>query len=215
MHTDYVLSPQKIIFFTFFACAALITSVFVFHMREQVTPIFIDPQEGVLFKEPRTLKPFELVTADTRKFTQQDLMQHWTMLFFGFTHCSSICPTTLANFNNLYREIAKQLSNLQIVFVSLDPERDTPTAVNRYAQSFNPAFIGLTGKIHEVRKLQSQFNIYVSRDKDSNRENYQLIHTPSVLLINPHGQWIGNLNVQSEPKKLAQALLTTINKLKT
>jgi protoheme IX farnesyltransferase len=135
---------------------------------------------ATVFPEPRELKPFRLTTANG-PFSQADLKQHWTLLFFGFTHCSDVCPTTLATLKELYQTLHPQLAELQIVFVSIDPQQDSPARLQAYVKNFNSDFIAATGTTEELHTLEQQVGIFV--------EDSSMVHTSSVLLINPQGKW--------------------------
>ncbi|MBV9576224.1 MAG: SCO family protein, partial [Gammaproteobacteria bacterium] len=102
-----------------------------------------------------------------------------------------------------------QYPNLQVVLISVDPERDTPTSIAHYTQSFHPDFIGVTGKIVELRKLQSQLGIFAARDEAAG-EQYQIQHTSSILLINPQGKWAGIFKFGMTPQELTQSVETSI-----
>lgn len=206
------ISNNKIIIFVVFVCAALITSLFVYHMSHKEKLNVIAPEDGTLFTASRQIKSFDLLTDENKPFTQQDLRNHWTLLFFGFTHCSSICPTTLDMMNRAYKTLHAAHPDLQVVLVSLDPERDTASALTQYTHSFNPAFIGATGKIQEVRKLQSQLGIFSARDNTG--DNYQIQHTSSILLINPKGEWNGLFKSGMKPEQFAQVVDKSLQVLK-
>jgi protein SCO1/2 len=206
------LSNNNIIFLLLIVIGALFTFQFIYHWQTKKTPPSIPPDVGLVFTVPRDIKPFELVSTDFKKFTQQNLYQHWTLLFFGFTHCSSICPTTLDMINRAYPELQKAYPNLQVVLISLDPERDSLDALSKYTRSFNPAFIGVSGKIQELRKLQSQFGIFSSREnvmqaKPGSETNYQIEHSSSILLIGPQGKWTGLFKYGTSPKQFSDAFM--------
>jgi protein SCO1 len=203
MERRHTISNSTIFAFVAFICAAIMTSLFVFHMREN-TPPLLNEDEGTLFSAPRDIKPFELVTASGEFFTQQNLRDHWTLLFFGFTHCASLCPTTLDLLKRAYTKLHPIIPNLQVVFISLDPERDNLPALRRYTSAFHPDFIGVSGKIAELHKLQSQLGIYSERDNTT--QNYQVLHTPNILLINPQWQWSGIYRNELPFDKFMQAL---------
>lgn len=209
MQNQVSFSTHKIIFSVFFIFAAIMTSVLVFHGRQKTKPPIISADHGVIFSVPRDIKSFELLAKNNRAFTQQHLLGHYTLLFFGFTHCTTICPTTLDRLSLAYAKIHASDPQLQIAMISLDPERDTQDKLSTYVQSFHPDFIGLTGKIQEIRKLQAQFGIHSERD-DNDPNNYQLQHTPSILLINPKGKWIGIFSYNLKPNILADDILLSI-----
>src|SRR5579872_2000793 len=159
MPTKPTCSHHKIILLVVFICAAIMTSLFVFHMNHKSTPSTIASEDGMIFPIAREIKPFELQANADKKFTQQNLQQHWTLMLFGFTHCATICPTSMDMLNRVYLKLHSQYPNLQVVMISLDPERDTPAVIANYVHSFNTEFIGITGKTEELRKLQSQLGI--------------------------------------------------------
>lgn len=182
---------HKIIFSVVFVCAAIMASLFIYHSRAKQLEPALSPDIGLIFSAPRDIKPFKLETANRHAFSEKDFYQHWTLLFFGFTHCAKVCPTTLDMMNRAYAELHPLYPNLQVALVSVDPERDTPESLAEYTKTYNSEFIGITGKIQELRKLQSQLGIYAARDNDTPAANYQIQHTSSILLINPQGKWAG------------------------
>lgn len=204
-------STNKIMFSVFFIASVLISSVVIFHARQKSSPPIITAEQGLLFPVAREIKAFELQTKTQTAFTRQQLLHHWTLLFFGFTHCASICPTTLDVLDRAYTKLHGLYPDLQVLFVSLDSERDTSEIVANYVQRFNPAFIGGTGKIHEIRKLQAQFGIYSERDHSG--PNYQIQHTPTLLLINPDGKWAGTLKYNLTPESLTEAIANSVKAL--
>lgn len=205
-------SHNKVIFFTVFIIVAIITSLFIFRTSHKSVAA-ISPNVGVLFPAGRDLKPFDLMTGNQQKFSQKDFLGHWTLLFFGFTHCSSICPTNLTVLDKVYRELHARYPNLQVVLISLDPERDTPEALDTYTRKFNADFIGVTGNLQTLRKLQSQLHVYSQRDETSTQANYQLEHTSSIMLINPQGKWVGLFQFGLTPATFAQNLVIGIKAL--
>lgn len=205
-------STHKIIVLVVFICAAIMTSLFVFHLQHKPAQPLLSSNDGTLFPVPRDIKTFELTTGD-KKFTQNNFNGHWTLLFFGFTHCSNVCPATLDMMNRAYTKLHTQIPNLQVVLVTLDPDRDTSETLANYTQSFNPNFIGVTGKIKDVRKLQSQLGIYSARDASSPEKNYQIEHTSSIMLINPQGKWAGLFRFGMNPDQFANLVKESVRTL--
>lgn len=187
-----VISNYKIFAFVGFIATALITSLFVYRTSHQEPMGLVNDENSLIMPVGRDLKSIELVTTDSKDFTERNLLNHWTLMFFGFTHCNSVCPVTLEMMSQAYPALQATIPNLQVVFVSLDPERDTKETLKKYTQSFNKDFIGVSGKIENVRKLQSQLGIYSALDTTTQANGaYQLQHTSSIMLINPKGKWIG------------------------
>lgn len=213
MKTNATFSTNKIIMLVAFVSVALITSLFIFQLRYKPAPLQLSSDDGLIFPIARDIKAFELVTADNKKFTQQDFYDHWTLLFFGFTHCSNVCPTTLDMINRAYGPLQKKYPNLQVVLVSLDPARDTAETLAAYTRSFNPAFIGVSGELKDLRKLQSQLGVYSAPDTSTEGANYQIQHTSSIMLINPQGKWAGLFKFGMNPQQFAALVEESVTSL--
>jgi len=191
------LSTIKIFTLLAFLCAAIMTSVIVFHLNHK--PVQLTSSENtLLFPVARDIKDFSLVNANETPFTQQDFLGHWTLLFFGFTRCPMVCPTTLHMLSNSYDQLHAKYPNLQVVLISLDPERDSTKVLANYTASFNKNIIGVSGKIQDLRKLQSQLGIYSERNETENG-GYTLEHTSSIMLISPQGKWVGMFKFGMRP----------------
>lgn len=204
MKQKETISLTKLITFIAFICAALITSLFIYYSQQKTALLQLADGKGTVFSAPRDIKTFELVSADNNKFTSKNLLNHWTLLFFGFTHCSNVCPATLDMLQRAYTQLQPSYPLLQVVLISLDPDRDTPQNLQQYTHSFHPDFIGVTGKLQELRKLQSQLGIFSVRDEASGTD-YQLQHTSSILLINPQGKWTAIFKFGMNPDTFVEA----------
>lgn len=207
MTNTQTVATHKIIAFVVFICAALMASLFIYHSSQKSAQP-LSPEIGMIFPVPKDIKSFELVTMNNQKFTQKNFHDHWTLLFFGFTHCSSVCPTTLGIMERVYSQLHDKHPNLSVVLVSVDPDRDTPESLAKYLQTYNSEFIGVTGKIQDIRKLQSQLGIYSARDTSSSSSDYQIQHTSSIMLINPQGKWTGLFKYGLKPDDLAKGIVT-------
>lgn len=210
MPNTHTIATHKIIVFIAFICAALMASLFVYRSSQKPPQQLLSPDVGVIFPTPRDIKSFELFTANNEKFTEKNFYRQWTLLFFGFTHCSDVCPTTLGIMNRVYTELHDKYPNLRVVLVSVDPERDTPASLADYTRNFNPAFIGVTGKLQEVHKLQSQLGVYSIRENSASPDDYQIQHTSSTMLIDPQGKWAALFQYGLKPDALAKGVVTSI-----
>jgi protein SCO1/2 len=144
----------------------------------------------IQFPEPRELKPFYLGEGSRKApaFSLANLKNHWTFLFFGFTHCSEICPATLSELKDVYQDLQGSYPEVQVVFISLDPEQDDSLALKHYLSSFNEHFIGVSGTLKQLNPLKQQLG--VQSEGDEMKHPSSLNHTSSVFLINPQGQWL-------------------------
>jgi protein SCO1/2 len=170
----------------------IIALVLYFGMRHH-SPVHNVKIQGVYLPLPVAIAPFHLTDNHGKIFTNENLKGHWTMLFFGFTNCGFVCPTTLTELNKMYQQLQNKLSknNLpQVIFISVDPARDTVKRINEYVTAFNPQFIGLRGKESATEKLENELHIMAEKMQTSRKgkNNYTIDHTAEILLINPAGQ---------------------------
>jgi protein SCO1 len=138
--------------------------------------------------QPIPIAEFELIADNGTAFTPQTLRGHWSFLFFGFTHCQSICPTTMHELGQLWYSIeaAKGLPLPQVVMVSVDPERDTPAAMANYTHAFNPAFVGVTGDAKQLSAFAKQLHIAYSEESGDDGTQQKIInHSGALLLVDP------------------------------
>lgn len=143
--------------------------------------------EHARLAEPRwPIESFELVDHAGRPFSRDDLEGHWTMLFSGFTHCPDICPATLATLKAAQRELEAG-DRLRTVFVSVDPERDTPERLTEYLALFDEDWIGLTGERNQLDRLLGSLQMAHVRVPTGNGE-YTMDHATAVALIDPQGR---------------------------
>lgn len=142
------------------------------------------------FREARALQPFELVDHTGNAFTNNELRGHWSFLFFGYTHCPDVCPTTLSVLNSVATRLREQAGQTRYIFVSVDPERDTPDKLGQFVSYFNADFIGVTGTTEAIGQLTRQLGVIAARVEDgADAENYLVDHTASILLIDPDGHF--------------------------
>jgi protein SCO1/2 len=153
--------------------------------------------------------PFHFTDNHAKKFTNENLKGHWSLLFFGFTNCGFVCPTTLTELNKMYLQLQKDLpENLlpQIVFISVDPERDTVKRLNSYVTAFNPHFIGVRGSEEATEKLESALHIVAAKMQSSRKgkNNYTIDHTAEILVVNPKGQLQAYLSYPHKAEQLVK-----------
>jgi protein SCO1/2 len=137
--------------------------------------------------------PFTLVGSDGKPFASSRLNGKPAAIFFGFTHCPDVCPTTLARLTKLRRDLGQGDEAFSIVFISVDPERDTPAEVANYMQLFDTPMVGLTGTPAQVEQVKKQFGIY-SRKVEQPGGGYSVDHTAAVILTDRNGQFVATLS---------------------
>ena len=152
--------------------------------------------------------PFTLTGSDGKPFTSSALSGKPYGIFFGFTHCPDVCPTTLARMVKLRKELGEKERPFETVFVTVDPERDGPTEVGKYAELFNSPVIGLTGTPAQIAQVKKQFGIY-SRKVPDESGGYTVDHTAIVLLFDRNGQFTGTI----APEESDQAALAKLRRI--
>lgn len=161
---------------------------------------------AIMFSVPRELSPLELLDQNAAPFTSERLKGKWTFVFFGFTHCPDICPTTLVLFNQLSQDLAstEYADDTQFLLVTLDPARDTAEVIKPYVEYFNPQFIGVTGEFLSIHRFAKQLNVAFQKVvTDSESGEYTVDHSGNVGLINPEGFYHGFYKTPLDVNRMA------------
>ena len=137
--------------------------------------------------------PFTLTGSDGKPFSSARLNGRPAAIFFGFTHCPDVCPTTLARLVKLRRQLGEGDDSLLIVFISVDPERDGPAEVGSYAKLFNAPVIGLTGSPADIERVKKQFGVFSAKAQLPGG-GYSVDHSAAVFLMDRDGQFVATLS---------------------
>lgn len=154
-------------------------------MPQRETPPVLE--QATLLDAARPLPEFALTDNQGRNFGRDSLRGHWTLMFFGFTNCPDLCPTTLAALADVRRQL-KDLPQGEIpavTFVSVDPARDTPEALDRYVAHFDPQFLGVTGPPQAIEVLTRHLGVAVFIGAAEEDGSYTVDHTAAIFLIDP------------------------------
>jgi protein SCO1/2 len=136
--------------------------------------------------------PFQLVDSKGQPVTEAVFRGKPSAVFFGFTHCPDVCPTTLMEMAQWIEELGPDADKMRFVFVTVDPERDTPEAMNDYVSAFSDKVIGITGEPEKVRAMAKDYKIYF-RKAPLEGGDYTMDHTASVLLQDSDGNLVGTI----------------------
>jgi protein SCO1/2 len=168
--------------------------------------------EGLLWPQSKTLTDITLIDNQEAPFTVDNLKGKWSLLFFGYTHCPDVCPTTLTVLKGVKQRLAEQAqetANTQYLFISVDRERDTPEVLTNYVKYFDPEFIGVTGSQAQIEKLTRQLGVVYMRIADpNNKDSYLVDHSASILLIDPLGRMIALFSAPHTAETIAERYLT-------
>ena len=168
---------------------------------------------GLMWPQPKTLQSFTTVNQDGQAFGLENLQGKWSFLFFGYTNCPDICPITLTVFKTVYEKLESmdKSENVQMVFVSVDPDRDSSEQLKQYVSYFNQDFIGLGGNLEQVSNLTSQMGIAFFHEPASAEGDYLVDHAASVFLVDPRGRVIA---IMSAPHQ-AEDILSRFSKIRS
>lgn len=171
---------------------------------------------GTLLDKPRAIPTFDLIEVDGQPFNNQRLQGHWTFLFFGFTHCGSVCPVTMAELAKMTKLLAQEEVHPkpEVVMVTLDPERDDPVRLAQYVKAFDPGFLGAYGSMQAVKMLAHEMGIASERiaSNPDHPQQYNIEHSGAIMLINPHGELVAFFTPPHQAVFIAQdyKLLNTL-----
>ena len=164
---------------------------------------------GTLLDKPREVQPFTLTGIDGAPFNQKSLNSHWTMMFFGFTRCGFICPTTMSELSKMYRALEGEHASPmpRIVMVSIDPARDDLQHLKQYVKAFHPDFYGARGSEEMTRAMTKALGIAyakVAKDPNAPAREDDIEHTGAIMLFNPDGQLAAFFTTPHQAKILVE-----------
>jgi protein SCO1/2 len=148
--------------------------------------------------------PFQLVDQDGRPVSDQDLKGHPFLVFFGFTHCPDVCPTTLFEVSEVLRALGPDADKVNALFVTVDPERDTPDKLKDYLASFDPHLRALTGQPPAIDAIAKAYRVYVKKVPQEN--GYTMDHTAIVYLMDKDGRFVAPFSLKRRPADAAADL---------
>ncbi len=178
------------------------------------------PIQGSILSPARKIAIPALVKDSDDTFTLDDLTGHWSLLFFGYTHCPDVCPTTMG-VTAQAKKIAAENNHIfpQVYFISVDPERDKVEMLTEYVQYFDNDFIGVTGDEALIKALTLQMSVvYMKMPAENNSETgsadsgYLIDHSSALLLLNPEGKLVAFFNPPHDPKIILKDFQTVVNK---
>ena len=176
--------------FTIFAFMALILGLFFssFLIPRPLTESERDELGLVLFDSPRPLEEFKMQNQYGQPVNLESLKGSWNVLFFAFTSCPDICPTTLSSISKAYSELK---TPVRIILVTVDPDRDSLEILKNYLGSFNEDFIGYRGEFDETVRLAQQLNVAFGKIPGSQPGTYTMDHNASLALVDSNGNYVG------------------------
>lgn len=154
-------------------------------------PKAVSIDSGTLLQPPRALPAFALTDEEGQPFTNQRLEGRWTVVFVGFATCPDVCPATLTTMKTVMEGLGPLADNMQMLLLSIDPERDTPERLKSYVEYFDQRFIAATGSTDELDKLGRAMSFVYTKVPGATPETYTMDHSSALMLLNPQGQLAG------------------------
>ena len=162
-------------------------------------------RSAALYTEPRALPNVALATAGGRQGPATTLLQgRWRLVFFGFTHCPDVCPTALFDMSEVLKRLPAD-KRVSALFVTVDPERDTPAILKDYLSSFDPRISGLSGTRPEIDAALKSYRVYSKKQPQENGD-YSMDHSAIIYLMDKQGRFVTALNLQSPPEAVAKEI---------
>lgn len=155
--------------------------------------------------------PFTLTASDGTTVSDATYRGKWLLVFFGYTSCPNICPTTLLGVADALNELGSDASQLQPLFISIDPDRDTPDVMAAYVRSFDPRIIGLTGSASQIAGAAKEYGAYYTPHRTGPDPNdYVMDHSTYLYLMDPNGQFVRGFDADTSGSVIADRLRETM-----
>ena len=159
-------------------------------------------------KTAETFRPdFALQDGKGQTHTMADFRGKFSLVFFGFTNCPDVCPTTMSEVAQVMDDLGAEADRVQPLFISIDPERDRRQGLTEYVAAFHPAILGLSGDDAATKDAANSFKIYFGREEDpSAPDGYTMSHSPGLFLIGPDGEWLRQFAYETPAAEILAAI---------
>lgn len=181
---------------------ALIAGYFIWHASDNLPALERNVETGTV----AIGGPFTLIDQNGAKRSSADFHGRYMLIYFGYSSCPDVCPTTMALMADALDKLGPKANAIVPVFITIDPERDTPARLKPYVASFGPRFVGLTGDIASIKKVAELYRVYIKKQPLAGG-NYAMDHSSVIYLMGPDAKFVGYWDDTSiGPDKLAEAL---------
>ena len=198
------------------AIAATVSLVGGYYLGNLASSKKLELKTATVLPEPRTISEFNLIDFNGEAFTLDHLKGKWNMIFFGYTSCPDICPIALNSMVEVNKAFSSKLKEqVQTIFISVDPQRDTPAHLKEYVNFFNPDFLAATGEDTELRALTKQLALSYTIRPPDDKGDYLVDHSSYLIIVNPDAGFHAVISGShySNPKAIAEdiAIITDID----
>ena len=150
--------------------------------------------------------PFKLVDQNGKPITEAALKGHPSLVFFGYTHCPDICPTTLFELSEVLHALGPDATKTEAFFISVDPDRDTPAVMKDYLSSFDPHLRGITGNDQAIEAVEKEYRVYAKKVPTGKDGDYSMDHSAVVYLMDKQGRFVAPFSLNRKPEESAAEL---------
>lgn len=171
----------------FVFCLSVVSNVAAESTATKSTETKSTALKSGVFDPPRMAPDFSLPSSRDNQFTLSEQRGKLLVLGFGFTNCPNVCPMTLANLAQVYKNLGALAGQVQVVYMTVDPERDTPARLREYLTNFNSHFVGVTGSADELAAVRQAYGIIAKKEVHKNGGNYEVHHSSYIYLIDRDG----------------------------
>lgn len=193
----------RILFVTLISIAVLGVGVLGFALVRMLTS---DPATGGSFGEPLIGGSFTLVDGTGATRTDEDFRGRLMLVYFGFTYCPDVCPTELQAMGQAVDLLGDKANSVQPIFITIDPERDTPQMVGQYVESFHPRMVGLTGTPEQVAAAAKAYRVYYRKAEVEGSSDYLMDHSSIVYLMGRDGKFLTHFSHGTSPQDMAKGI---------
>ena len=173
----------------------------------------VDSRSGLLLPATSAIGgPFTLTDQTGRTVTEKDLLGHPSLVFFGYTFCPDVCPTTLAEATDWLQTLGPDAKGLRVYFVTVDPERDTPAKLAEYLSVFDHRILGLTGTAEQTAAIMKAYRVFARKVPQAGSADYLMDHSAAVYMMDPQGRFVGALTYQEATDKALAKLKDLIGR---
>ena len=150
--------------------------------------------------------PFTLTDHTGKKVTEKDFAGKYRLIYFGFTYCPAICPTELAKITSAMKLVGDKGKDIQPIFITVDPERDTVEAMGKYVEMFHPSLVGLTGTPEEIKAVAKAYKIYFAKVQDESMNDYTMDHSSFIYFIGPDDRLLRIFRMEDSAEDMAKTI---------
>lgn len=171
-----------------------------------IVEVFRGGENGAVIGQAQVGGPFELVDGEGRTVTDEEFRGEYMLVYFGYTYCPDVCPTELQNMSRALELLGEEAEAVRPVFITVDPERDTPEVIESYVENFHPRMVGLTGSPEQIEKAAKSYRVYYKKAESGSASEYLMDHTSIVYLMGREGEFLRHFGYGTSPEDMAQGI---------